>query len=904
MICNPSYTLSFSETAKGWTSFVSYHQESGLSLNNSYYTFKNGHIYEHHINPLRNRFYDTQYNSHVTVLFNDQPGIVKSFKTLNYEGSQARNTPDIHPDTNEPFDSEYYNNFLKSGWYVEEIFTNLQSGDALEFKSKEGKWFSKIKGESTYWEHDDGIVSTNIDTREFSFQGIGNTIAVDCPNCPPESWDCVDGSCVDPYTGNGQYSTYSSCINSCVPAVPPTYNCVAGVCTDPLDGTGQYTNINDCQANCYPSTWECVPGAVIDTSSCQGTTYVSIPSNYTWLDFGIYVSNPANGFSSINTEDLGACLQPTTGPANWVHAHHGSMWDWITSQLVYHPNACSCGDNNDGYILNSIRFYIKEYRIHKEDPLQTKDQFYFGKDFNTAVLAYTNWDAFITILLQQQPTLPVTSGVSDYNDLVTQLDIWYANKSAADPDYTYVYELNIAEPEFCDCARGGSVTYTSSSCIELFDGSGSFPSEIDCLNNCTSPQTTSWDCIPGTPGTPSTLVDSCDGVPLGPDPNGWPVPPGYSNNYPNALPAGTPMHGVWEHSPALFDYLINPNNGYQNIDVSAMIFCMDKDNHGSPPWTQNCDCAEGSGTLWHGPAVTYTYTWQPGETNPYPGLQHPTLPNQGVFIADEGNYTTVVNAISQYVPAVTLGMTYGHIGNQITNDIIAKGIKGQANYIFVQTPCLCSGDPGIPSTPCSCVERQDTLGAYADEQSCLASCCGVTSGTTGGTTGGTTTGGSNIGTCDWRTGGRTTGQGGTFGTGHVTRPNSSLSPNGGTVIHDAAAFFSTTLTTNTRVVGSYQPFPPSPTTFPGWRVDDSYFVRRAGSTQGDIIQMPSGRCWEFVNNTFPPQATWVLGTNYPQQSTNAGSYYGPYQVPYWHSYIGKNPEEPGNEDWWSECSCS
>ena len=149
MICNPSYTLSFSETAKGWTSFVSYHQESGLSLNNSYYTFKNGHIYEHHINPLRNRFYDTQYNSHVTVLFNDQPGIVKSFKTLNYEGSQARNTPDIHPDTNEPFDSEYYNNFLKSGWYVEEIFTNLQSGDALEFKSKEGKWFSKIKGEST-----------------------------------------------------------------------------------------------------------------------------------------------------------------------------------------------------------------------------------------------------------------------------------------------------------------------------------------------------------------------------------------------------------------------------------------------------------------------------------------------------------------------------------------------------------------------------------------------------------------------------------------------------------------------------------------------------------------------------------------------------------------------------------
>jgi hypothetical protein len=80
--------------------------------------------------------------------------------------------------------------------------------------------------------------------------------------------------------------------------------------------------------------------------------------------------------------------------------------------------------------------------------------------------------------------------------------------------------------------------------------------------------------------------------------------------------------------------------------------------------------------------------------------------------------------------------------------------------------------------------------------------------------------------------------------------------------------------------------------------------RRISSTTGDIIKMPSGRCWEFVNNTFPTQQQqYNAGQNYPQQSTNAGTYYGPYQIPYYHSYLGKNPEEPGNEDWWKECDC-
>ena len=87
------YTVSYSEAAKGWTSFKSFILESGLSMNNEYYTFKNGDMYLHHPDQTsvdRNNFYGIQYNSTLDALFNDSPGFVKLFKTVNYEGTQSK----------------------------------------------------------------------------------------------------------------------------------------------------------------------------------------------------------------------------------------------------------------------------------------------------------------------------------------------------------------------------------------------------------------------------------------------------------------------------------------------------------------------------------------------------------------------------------------------------------------------------------------------------------------------------------------------------------------------------------------------------------------------------------------------------------------------------------------------
>lgn len=134
------YTLSFNERDKGWTSFKSFIQESGLSLNNRYYTFKKGRAYVHHSEEaLRNNFYGTQYNSTVTSLINMQPSIIKSFNVINYEGSQA--------EVVKVTDDDRFDNINEiSGWSVEEIKTDMKEGVVEEFIEKEGKWFNSIKG--------------------------------------------------------------------------------------------------------------------------------------------------------------------------------------------------------------------------------------------------------------------------------------------------------------------------------------------------------------------------------------------------------------------------------------------------------------------------------------------------------------------------------------------------------------------------------------------------------------------------------------------------------------------------------------------------------------------------------------------------------------------------------------
>ncbi len=83
------YTLTYSQTSKGWPSFYSYNPNFMLGMNQYFYSFSGGNLFQHNANGVRNNFYGQQYTSQITTVFNQNPLENKIFKTINLESDQA-----------------------------------------------------------------------------------------------------------------------------------------------------------------------------------------------------------------------------------------------------------------------------------------------------------------------------------------------------------------------------------------------------------------------------------------------------------------------------------------------------------------------------------------------------------------------------------------------------------------------------------------------------------------------------------------------------------------------------------------------------------------------------------------------------------------------------------------------
>ena len=109
------YTLSWDERVKGWTSFATYTPNNIFSCIGKFYSTNFGRVYEHYINTSRNSFYNISKPSIVQFVFNPNPNIVKTFKTINYEGSNGWDVLSIQSDnTGEieyPIGSGVYRNY-------------------------------------------------------------------------------------------------------------------------------------------------------------------------------------------------------------------------------------------------------------------------------------------------------------------------------------------------------------------------------------------------------------------------------------------------------------------------------------------------------------------------------------------------------------------------------------------------------------------------------------------------------------------------------------------------------------------------------------------------------------------------------------------------------------------------
>jgi hypothetical protein len=169
VIAEPT-TVSFNEAAKSWVSFKSFKHNCGVSVTGKYITAPTGAhaltnvIWKHNSKQTaRNNFYGENNISSIDILFNDQSDSVKSFKSLNYEGSDSYIVEDLN-------DNNYYNIQSRPGWKVQNISTDLQSGKISEFIKKESKYFNYItSGE---------VSADNIDTSNLDIQGIGYALQI------------------------------------------------------------------------------------------------------------------------------------------------------------------------------------------------------------------------------------------------------------------------------------------------------------------------------------------------------------------------------------------------------------------------------------------------------------------------------------------------------------------------------------------------------------------------------------------------------------------------------------------------------------------------------------------------------------------------------------------------------
>ena len=93
-------TLAFDDSIKGWTSFFSYNPSQIFSVRNEFFTTTGGQLYRHYstIPNTRNNFYGVSYKSSITFVFNNDPTTSKTFKTIEYEGSNGWQVDTIDSD--------------------------------------------------------------------------------------------------------------------------------------------------------------------------------------------------------------------------------------------------------------------------------------------------------------------------------------------------------------------------------------------------------------------------------------------------------------------------------------------------------------------------------------------------------------------------------------------------------------------------------------------------------------------------------------------------------------------------------------------------------------------------------------------------------------------------------------
>lgn len=180
---NPeNYTLSYSESVKGWPGFFTFYPEFMIGMNQYLYTFKNGALYRHNTNETRNNYYGEQFNSQITGVINKSPLEVKLFKTLELE-SDSQWTASLVSDLQVGnIDAEYFQE--KEGSY----FSFIRANEEIDFKMRSVNGLGVVQSVQT--NGTTSVVSFSVDVGSIPSIGdlVFRTILIPIPNTNPQQY--------------------------------------------------------------------------------------------------------------------------------------------------------------------------------------------------------------------------------------------------------------------------------------------------------------------------------------------------------------------------------------------------------------------------------------------------------------------------------------------------------------------------------------------------------------------------------------------------------------------------------------------------------------------------------------------------------------------------------------------
>jgi surface protein len=357
------------------------------------------------------------------------------------------------------------------------------------------------------------------------------------PVCPPipltYNCFCTQSACecIEIGNGSGEYSTLALCQTSCVP-IPVTYNCVNNNCTNPGDGSGEYFTLEACEEECQPvTTYNCTNGSCVPVSGplgefptlqdcendCQPvTTYNCVDGDC------VPISGPNGEYPTLLACEEECVPTPVTtydcidGECVEVQGSGGqfSTYKNCYDSLVITNNSCADKVYTGVTVINPVNTYDW---LTINYPNNNFDNYTFSCNncpgFSNPCLCPSPdneclvYCSFVTVV---NPSLLFIAYTA--NDLINYLNTNYPSCGpfllsdtvaeinsilSACPESENVV-INIAVDECtCDtaCEQVPRTSYNcvDDSCIDPGDGTGEYPTLLECEDNCIPP--TSYNCI-------------------------------------------------------------------------------------------------------------------------------------------------------------------------------------------------------------------------------------------------------------------------------------------------------------------------------------------------------------------------------------------------------------------------